>query len=306
MPLPLFQRQLKMLTMLVNDGPFSIEEIANHLDISERMIYRYLKDFKQMNLEIIKKDGKISISPLSPYLNDLLQGIRFTKDEATTIFNIIGAVNNRSPEVRHLRDKLASLYQKRVLTIHGIDERTAVNRATLFNAIQLEQIVCLRNYCSPSSGKVSNRIVEPYLFLANNTEVRCFELSTQTNKTFKVSRAETIEIIDLKWSYNHLHAAPTIDIFHFTGETTIPVSLHLGTLAKNVLLEEYPEAEAYITPLGDKHYRLDIDVCSFKGIGRFVLGLYEDVHVLENDEFKAYIAEQIRKMANRHNIAYNP
>ncbi len=296
------QLQLRTLSMLVNNSPIGVEDIATKLDISTRRVYRLLEDFRETGLELIKVKTKYSIAPHSPYLNELLQGIRFTNDEALTILNVLNSVNDRSPEVRHLCEKFSSLYHKKVLAHHGIDAHTAANLANLHEAVQLEQVVRLRNYCSPSSGKVSDRIVEPFLFLANNTEVRCFEIDSLTNKTFKISRAESVDIIDLRWSYKERHTSPLTDVFHFTGESTVPVSLHMGALAKSVLLEEYPDAEAHISPLGNEHYRLDVNVCSFKGIGRFVLGLYEDIHILENDEFKAYITEKIRKMANRHNL----
>ncbi|MBQ2123773.1 MAG: WYL domain-containing transcriptional regulator [Bacteroidaceae bacterium] len=302
MSLNLIQQQLKMLCLLVNKGPLSVEDLARKLDISARKVYRNLEELRDIDLEIIKEGTKYSINPQSPYLNELLQGIRFSNDEAITILNVLNSVTDRSPEVRHLHNKLSSLYHKRVLAPHSIDTHTAANLAKLYEAVQTEQMVCLHNYCSPSSGKVSDRMVEPFLFLANNTEVRCFEVATMSNKTFKIARAESVEIIDLCWSYKDRHTSPLTDIFHFTGEQTMHVALHMGALAKNVLLEEYPEAEKHISPLGNEHYRLDVEVCSFKGIGRFVLGLYEDIHILENDEFKAYIVEQIRKMAHRHNI----
>ena len=35
---------------------------------------------------------------------------------------------------------------------------------------------------------------------------------------------------------------------------------------------------------------------SFLGIGRFVLGLYEDIEVIGCEEFKAYLAGKIKSM----------
>ena len=44
-----------------------------------------------------------------------------------------------------------------------------------------------------------------YAFLPGNRDVRCFEISTRTNKTFNLSRAEEVELVDLRWSYREEH-----------------------------------------------------------------------------------------------------
>ena len=299
MSLEMIERLLKMLSMLTNQGSFTVEELTERLSIGRRMVYRYIEWFDAMGFDVVKQGKRYSISPQSPYIREFIQGIRFSEDEALTMLHVLNSVNNRAPEVRHLREKLSTLYDKNILSHHSVDEHVASNLAVLYEAVKSEQLVCLKGYCSPSSGCVSDRIVEPFLFLAGNTEVRCYEVATQMNKTFKIARAQSVELIDLKWSYKVFHASPKTDVFHFTGETTTLVVLRLGALAKNVLLEECPLAEPFLTHLGDENYRLDVEVCSFKGIGRFVLGLFEDIEVLCNDEFKDYLRERISQMIAR-------
>ena len=85
----------------------------------------------------------------------------------------------------------------------------------------------------------------------------------------------------------------------FSGEELFPVSLSLGSLSYNVLKEEYPSASKHITPAGDMRWHLSLNVCSHAGIGRFVLGLYEDIEVLGDDDFKAYLRDKIMRMVCR-------
>ena len=40
------------------------------------------------------------------------------------------------------------------------------------------------DYSSPHSHSVTNRVVEPFLLMNNNQDVRCHEIETRTNKTF--------------------------------------------------------------------------------------------------------------------------
>ena len=87
------------------------------------------------------------------------------------------------------------------------------------------------------------------------------------------------------------------DILTSSGEELYPVTLSLGSLSYNVLKEEYPLAARYITPAGNMRWNLSMNVCSHAGIGRFVLGLYEDIEVLGDDAFKAYLKARISRIA---------
>jgi hypothetical protein len=60
----------------------------------------------------------------------------------------------------------------------------------------------------------------------------------------------------------------------------------------NLLLEEYPLAERDIIQQVDS-WLLDTKVCNYRGVGRFVLGLMDDVEVLENEEFKEYLRTKL-------------
>ena len=73
----------------------------------------------------------------------------------------------------------------------------------------------------------------------------------------------------------------------------------LGQLSANLLREEVPRAADCMTPHDERHFRLDLDVCSYIGIGRFVLGLYDDIEVLGNDEFKEYLRQHIERMYSK-------
>ena len=65
-------------------------------------------------------------------------------------------------------------------------------------------------------------------------------------------------------------------------------------LARNLLVEEYPLAARYIAPLDDGRWLLDTEVCNYRGVGRFVLGLMDDVRIVDSPEFAAYVANCVR------------
>ena len=101
----------------------------------------------------------------------------------------------------------------------------------------------------------------------------------------------------MPWFNKAQHKALYTDIFMFSGEERYRVRLLLGQLSRNLMVEEYPLSEPSITLASDGvHWILDIEVASFLGIGRFVMGLYDDIKVLGDEQFKAYIKEKVDSM----------
>lgn len=294
-----FDRQLRLLVLLTQDRDTDIDSLSRELQMSRRSIYRYIETFRELGFVVEKRGNRYRVSPSSPFFRRITERIHFTEDEALTINQVLNAVYDRSPQVRHLRQKLSSLYDFDVLARHGVDEHIARNLASLYDAVKLERVAVLRGYVSPSSGKVSDRMVEPYMFLSENSEVRCYELATGMNKTFKISRAERVDLLDMLWSHKEAHQPFYTDMFGFSGEQLFPMRLVLGALSARLLLEEVPSVASQLALLDDGRYRLHARVCSYKGVGRFVLGLCDDVEVESPRDFKDYLRARIRFLTQK-------
>lgn len=299
MELEKFDRQLRLMLLLTQNRRLSVDDISRELQMSRRSIYRYIEAFRQMGFIVRKEGTRYSIDHDSPFFRTITDRIHFSTEEALTINQVLNSVLDNSPQVRHLREKLSSLYDYKVLARHGVDDHIARNLSMLYKAIQTERVVVLREYNSPNSNQVSDRIVEPYLFLAENNEVRCYEIASGMNKTFKLSRAKSVELLDLLWSNKAAHTPFFVDLFHFSGERRYPIKLILGPLAASLLLEEFPAAEGQLSLCDDGRHILETDVCSFKGVGRFVLGLYDDIEIVESPEFKEYMAARIKDLTQK-------
>lgn len=294
-----FDRQLRLLVLLTQDRDTDIDSLSRELQMSRRSIYRYIETFRELGFVVEKRGNRYRVAPSSPFFRRITERIHFTEDEALTINQVLNAVYDRSPQVRHLRQKLSSLYDFDVLARHGVDEHIARNLAALYDAVKLERVAVLRGYVSPSSGKVSDRMVEPYMFLSENSEVRCYELATGMNKTFKISRAERVDLLDMLWSHKEAHLPFYTDMFGFSGEQLFPVRLVLGPLSARLLIEEVPSAASQMALLDDGRYRLHARVCSYKGVGRFVLGLCDDVEVESPRDFKDYLRARVRFLTQK-------
>lgn len=292
-------RQLQLMLLLTQNTAYSVEEIGKALGMSRRTIYRYLDVFKNLGF-IVKKSGtRYRLDYTSPFFKRLSSGVSFTEEEAMTISQILNSVYDNSPQIRALRKKLMRIYEPEMLAKHGVSEQYATNISTLFDCIREERVCILKGYDSPSSGKKTDRIVEPYLFLNENSEVRCYEIASQMNKTFKIGRMQSVQPLDLLWANKAEHKPFYTDLFHFSGEERHMVTLILGRLATSLLLEEFPASESHLISERDGRHRLETEVCSYKGIGRFVMGLADDIEVVDSPEFSAYLRERVASLQDK-------
>lgn len=299
MELAKFDRQLQLMALLAQPAGIGVTQLAERTRLTRRTIYRYLDAFKEAGFVVEKHGTKYRLSHRSPFFKQITEHIHFTDDEALTLNGILNSVYDNSPQVRHLREKLSRLYDEKVLAAHGIDQRIARNLSQLYRAVSEERICVLHGYSSPHSHRTADRIVEPYLFLSANSEVRCYEPGSDMNKTFKIGRAESVELLDLQWAHKERHEAFRTDLFHFSGNRQLRVRLLLGRLAASLLREEYPGSERQLTTRDDGRELLDTQVCSYKGIGRFVLGLLDDIEIADSPDFADYLRGRLAQFRDR-------
>lgn len=290
------ERELNLLLLLTENHNYTVPEICDRLQISRRNFYYYLDFFRLAGFKVEHTKPYYRISKDSPFFRKIDEVVHFTEDEAITMRRILDKTGDQSIQVERLRRKLDRLYDLQILDNEEMQEQLAHNVSTLYEAIKRQVAVKLINYSSPHSNTTGDRIVEPFSLMNGNREVRCYELSSGINKTFKLSRMEDVELLDITWEHQDKHLKMFTDIFMFSGEKLWTVKLTMGRLAASVLVEEYPKAKKYIEKLDDTRWRLELPVCSFIGIGRFVMGLFEDIEIEECIEFKEFLKDKINKL----------
>lgn len=287
------------MVLLTQNTDYTIEQISQRLDMSQRTIYRYLESFRDMGFIIAKHGNVYRLDKESPFFNKISSKIHFTEDEAMAISQVLHGVHENNSIIRSLRSKLSRLYDYRVLRECNVNEKLARNINTLYEAVKQERTVVLHQYHSTHSQSVTDRIIEPFLFLSGNSEVRGYEIKSGQNKTFKIARTESVEMLDIFWMNKERHKALHTDLFHFSGEETMPVRLRLSSLAATVLVEEQPEAADSLVPQPDGSSLLDIRVCSYKGIGRFVMGMGGEAEPVDSPDFVNYLKERAKDLTQK-------
>ncbi len=287
------ERELHLLQLLTENNTCTTEVLCEKVGISRRNFYYYIEFFRDCGFAVYKRGACYCVGRDSPFFNRIFERISFTEDEAVALRRILAKAGRGNAVADGIRRKLERFYDFGIISADEWDEQSAHNVSSLYESIKLKRQAVLRGYASPHSSTVKDRLVEPFLLMNGNNDVRCYEPSSGLNKTFKVSRMADVEVLDSGWAFEPAHKNLYTDVFMFSGEERVPVSLTLGRLSYSVLREEYPRAMKYVTDCGSGRHRLDMDVCSYAGIGRFVLGLFDDVQVLGDDGFKAYLRRKI-------------
>lgn len=220
-------------------------------------------------------DGKVVIIMVEPYRYGVVE------------FEGIPYIRNNSESVKMSQTLRRQIESRRLYA----DKEMSANIVSLKEAIKEERQVILHGYSSSHSGEIRDRHVEPFCFIGNCSFIWCYDLDDSQNKLFRLSRIGNVQILLQKWTEKEKHEKGKTDIFHFTGDTPIPIKLELDMLAKNILTEEYPDSAKEIIPAGDGHWLLDTSVYSIYGIGRFYTGLAGHTRIIDAPELAAYAKE---------------
>lgn len=287
---PKIERLLRLMQYLIANRKYTIDELAERLGSSQRTIYRYLDTFKAAGFVLRKEGDYYSLAKESKYFEDISQLVHFTEEEAYIFNKLLDGLDDNNQLKQRLKKKLASVYNFSSMPDCIVKGRLAENIHALVQAIEEKRVVILKGYSSSHSGMVKDRRVEPFNFTTNYIGVWCYDPEDKKCKVFKSARIESVEITPFEWRHEQEHAKAYMDIFRMTGDKTREVSLELGVVAHNLILEEYPLSERDITKIGNKKWLLKTNVSSFMGVARFYMGLADDIKILEPQELKDFIS----------------
>lgn len=298
MRLDKLKNQLELIQLLVDRTDFSIEELCEKLDISRRNLYYLISFLRRSGFIIFKNKGYYHIDYHSPFIAKLLNNVQFTDNEIHAIYDVLTSSGINNETINHLRYRLDNAYNLSNINNTTLRKQIDDNLKVITQAIREKKMVTIYGYSSLNSSSVRDRIVEPFFLMNNSQDVRCYELRSKINKTFKVARMKSVELLDTPWLREDMHKEMFTDIFMFSSEKQHLVTLRMGRVAFNLFIEEYPQGGRFIEKEDNEHWILNLEVCDYRGIGRFVLGLNKDIEILGNDKFIDYIHNEIKQMQN--------
>lgn len=288
------QKLLRLLMLLAGNKKYSLSELVETFDVSERTIYRYLETFETAGFILEKHKGRYRLQRNATPTRSLQNLMHFSEEEVLILYETLGLIEGTSPVKEQLIRKLNVLYDYKALVKFQQGGDLAKIHA-LSEAIRNKKQVVLKSYRSSNSDKIADRKVEPFDFLADYRAVWCYEYESKSCKQFKLARIHGIELINRAWENENLHNAHFTDAFRISSLKSIgKIEAILSLKAYNLLLEEFPLSHEYIEPANGS-YLLKIPVAGYQGIGRFVMGLPGEIEVLETKEFKEFLGEERKK-----------
>ena len=223
-------------------------------------------------------DGKVVALNVTPYEYSVveLEGVAYVRLNSESVV---------------MSDTLRQqLLDRRVFT----NRDKAANVSAILEAIRDRRKVIFHGYSSSSSGP-SDRTVEPIGFNAGYTHLWVYDLDKDRNAVFRTDRISNVEVLKDRWEREKDHRRNPMDAFHMTGAQPIHVCLQLTVMAKNLLVEEYPEAAPAVSYIGEGRWVFDSDVYSLAGLGRFYIGLASEITILDAPGLKEYVEDYKKK-----------
>lgn len=289
-------RLLKLMELLSSNVDYTIQELMDRLETSRRSVFRYIDSLKVAGFTMKKKGTSVhKLLTNSCHKIELSQLIHLSDEEAYLLHNLIGALTSDCQVAINLEKKLTALFDATSVTEIIGNKVAGENIMRLRQAIDEKKQVTLVGYESGNTMSISDRLVEPIRFSTNYTDVYAYEVATGITKVFKISRISQVEVSLTDWQHEHQHGKIETDCFRMSGNEDIPVTLKMTLKAKNLLIEEYPLSSKYISFDGE-HWWFKGNVKELAGVGRFTLGLADQITVTDTPVLKDYI----RRFAQEH------
>ena len=286
---PKIERMLRLMKMMAGNRNYTIDELAEKLGTSYRSIYRYIDTFKDCGFVVNKVRSNVyKLGKLPKSYVELKNLIYFSEEEAYVVNGLINSLDATNMLKANLKKKLSAVYDSTSIVKYVQKSEVAEHIEQLGEAIRSKRKVILKAYESAHSQEVADRFIEPFELTTNCIDVWGFDLEKQENRVFKISRIGKVCLLQDSWSNEESHQTSKTDCFRISSFEQSPVKLELSLMAKSLLVEEYPLAEMDLRHEDDK-WILETMVSGMEGVGRFVLGLLNEIKIIDSPALEDYI-----------------
>jgi len=313
-------RQWRILHLIYKNGNrgISITNLADEFDVSTRTIRRDITNLSSVGFpiydEIRDKQLFYFIHPnyhipeihftlaeiISMYL--AYQTSRFKrKDDEEPFLSAIKKISSTIPdEMRKFLKKM----EKNIISDNsfGLKEQNE-----MLNKLQIIQQTIIRkkririNYFSPLNKEFKTRTISPYGFKSyqNNFYLAAYCHSRKDIRIFALNRISNVKILQSNIYETDFDLESYFDSgFGVFSDKLFKVKLKFSEKASYFAKERILHKEQKITELDDGSIILELPAKGLFEIKRFVLSYGKDVKVLEPEELKQLIKEEIKEINN--------
>ena len=281
--------RLFQIIAVLKAGHWTIRQLAERFDTSGRTIYRYINLLEEVDF-LIEKDFENRYFIITS--EDDPSQTQFSVEETRLMKKLIQSGTSDNPLRNLLLKKLSLNSELDSMPRLFLKARLGKFVDQLADAIRDKRQVVLKNYHSAHSNEIRDRLVEPIHFGDNYQSIMALDTTDKVCKQFKLDRIGEVTVAATPFAFESLHKKNQTDIFGFTGDANTWVTLELSLRAYLLLREEYPLAVPFLTKQED-HYLFHGPVANFEGVGRFTLGLIDEIRIKSPESFISFLKEKL-------------
>lgn len=309
-----FSNLLRLLILLKSKKRMKTKELAEALEVSERMVRKYMVDLAEANIKIDSIPGPTGGYELKG--DDYLLNLDISKEEAVALQLASTELKNHSNfsminPLQSLVDKIKVVDNCRY-KYEDYSDNTVISpkilNAEKENKFELEiQAAIIMNkklkisYDSASSGP-SSRIVRPYSIITRNSQKYLIGYCEKKEKIliFKLIRIEMAEILDEKFTIPQEFNSKDFMKNHLGlfNEETIHLSLLINKPFSKSVSEAIYADNQVITENEDGSILFEGTMMGKTDIIRWILSMRTAVTILEPNELKQEVKEELKNMLN--------
>jgi len=283
--------RLFQIIAVLKSGHWTIKQLADRFDTSERTVYRYLNLLEEVDF-LIEKDFDNRYFIITS--DDDPTQAQFTVEETRLIRKLIlsGATDN--PLKNLLLRKLSLNSEIDSMPRLFVKARLGKFVDQLAGCIKHKTQAVLKNYHSANSNEIRDRLVEAIHFGDNYQTIVALDTEDKICKQFKLDRIGDIIELNQPFQFESQHKKNQSDIFGMTGDSNIWVTLRLTLRAYLLLREEYPLSIPY-TEKVEGNYHFHGPVSNLEGISRFLLGLLDEIKIIGPPLLNDFVMQKINQ-----------
>ena len=140
----MIDRLLRIMKLLTDNTMYSIEDIAQRLNISARTVYRYINGFREAGFVIKKYGNLVRLDKSSPYFKEISELIHFTEEEAYILKSAIESIDENNLLKQNLKKKLYTVYDYKILAETIVNKKDSNNVDCLLRLFKITNRFCLK------------------------------------------------------------------------------------------------------------------------------------------------------------------
>ena len=296
-------KALEMLVLLSHHYGYSVRDLAERNECTERTVRRYLRTFREAGYVLGNRGGlyhidrnrtrqKLGIDP-----GELLF---FTKEEAQILNAAINTIEASTHVRENLIRRLYSFYDDERMAWKATRGEEAGPARIIIDAIRNKRQVRIAEYIHSTANRgLREMVVEPLGFAFSFTRVWVYVHYYKRNMVMRLSGIAGIRATDNPFRHEERHQMGFTDPFRGYGFETRKVRIEMNTRAYGLMTDEFPLTRQYISAARDGDYVLETEVCNYREIGRFLLGLPGSIIRIEPDDLRQYVHDM-------HRVAIEP